>query len=804
MWTSTIKPPYGWPLRGGTRKPIAAWLLNDGAGTVARDYTGNGHHGTLADLNPVAPQVVSACTDTGYRGTYTANGSYNSKAAWRLDSSHHLYFLEGFNVWCLGPYQGADPYMMQDAPYYVSILSNTPPTSGWSATNGTDTPPTLAAGTAPLGPWFGDNLHWAGGAGYVDISTNSVFSFSTSLSILARIWVDSFSTVSSDYYIRGVVEKTDPYNGYFLRVGDGSSGGSNTVRGGMNIGGWQELSGPAIITGAWHDIALTYDGATLSVYADGVGNSSSLSGSISNSSNSLRIGTDQRGRNFAGIIGSVEIFDVPLSATEVVAYAKRPFQDWQGQRSNRIWLMDVGQSAFYLTVSDAVGAVGVTGHGVAVTHADEVAAAVSLPRGISTILSEAIGTADVAGRGIAAVHSEALNSSVAAGLGIGVTFTDKAGASVANPFGAGITLPETVATASEAGIDVAKLLTEYPTVAAAFKASVTATLAEVIATSATVGADLSVLLSEVLTAADEVLTSTARTLEILENLTAADTVNVGAAVSFLESPTMQALLSRAVGLALQEALSLADTTGRATAATQDAAIAVNATRTSAVALALSDIANTSALLGMQVQATVADQATITEAHERLPGLVFLQALLTADSHGAAVAAGHQEAINTGALASLGAELQVADGATLAASLNFEAALELLEQIVTEDEVGRAVAALLADQIIGEAGLVIGNTTYLLIEDLITAKDVSERTALLQFAEAIGISSALQKIIGLTLTELLAVHAERQLPGPASYTILSLLLGRDVLNAALGRDVISATQARDILNIKGGE
>src|SRR6267378_1286830 len=71
---------------------------------------------------------------------------------------------------------------------------------------------------------------------------------------------------------------------------------------------------------AWTHVALTYDGDTMTVYANGANvGSTSFSGTIDDSGESFTIGGRSGGLFFTGLIDEVEVFDRGLSADEITA-----------------------------------------------------------------------------------------------------------------------------------------------------------------------------------------------------------------------------------------------------------------------------------------------------------------------------------------------------------------------------------------------------------------------------------------------------------------------------------------------------
>src|SRR4029077_10013224 len=79
--------------------------------------------------------------------------------------------------------------------------------------------------------------------------------------------------------------------------------------------------GQPVPTSAWTHVALSYDGATATLYRDGAAvDSQSIAGSISDSGADFTIGGRSGGDlNFNGLIDEVEVFNRGLSQSEIQA-----------------------------------------------------------------------------------------------------------------------------------------------------------------------------------------------------------------------------------------------------------------------------------------------------------------------------------------------------------------------------------------------------------------------------------------------------------------------------------------------------
>jgi hypothetical protein len=84
----------------------------------------------------------------------------------------------------------------------------------------------------------------------------------------------------------------------------------------------------ALPTNTWTHLAVTYDGAALRLYVNGVQVSSrAQTGNLVTSSNPLQIGGDSiYGQYFQGTIDEVRIYNVALSLSEIQADMSTPVQ----------------------------------------------------------------------------------------------------------------------------------------------------------------------------------------------------------------------------------------------------------------------------------------------------------------------------------------------------------------------------------------------------------------------------------------------------------------------------------------------
>ena len=133
-------------------------------------------------------------------------------------------------------------------------------------------------------------------------------------------WVNP-STISNAW--RDVIYKI--HDDYYLEA----TSNNGTVPGGGGTFGSTDapVYGTAGLTAnTWTHLALTYDGATLRLYVNGVQVSSAAhTGNILTSTGALQIGGDSwNGQYFAGIIDEVRVYNVALTATQIQSDMNTP------------------------------------------------------------------------------------------------------------------------------------------------------------------------------------------------------------------------------------------------------------------------------------------------------------------------------------------------------------------------------------------------------------------------------------------------------------------------------------------------
>ena len=132
---------------------------------------------------------------------------------------------------------------------------------------------------------------------------------------------------NSDYTITAWINTTD--QGRDGIVGWGSYGDQNQVNafrtlsqaeGGGMINYWwandDYFTGHDVYDGAWHFVAVTFDGATRTMYIDGASQSSAASG-INSQAVNFTIGRTLFSEYFVGELSDIQIFDTALSPAQI-------------------------------------------------------------------------------------------------------------------------------------------------------------------------------------------------------------------------------------------------------------------------------------------------------------------------------------------------------------------------------------------------------------------------------------------------------------------------------------------------------
>ena len=156
---------------------------------------------------------------------------------------------------------------------------------------------------------YGNALLFNGAGSLVSVPSSASLELTDAMTLEA--WVNP-STVTSRW--RDVIYKED--DNYYLEAT--STVGARPAAGGTFSG--SPLYGPAALSaGTWTHLAVTYDGANLTLYVNGIQVATrAQTGTIEVSNNDLTIGGNNLyGQYFTGIIDEVRIYNQALSATEI-------------------------------------------------------------------------------------------------------------------------------------------------------------------------------------------------------------------------------------------------------------------------------------------------------------------------------------------------------------------------------------------------------------------------------------------------------------------------------------------------------
>ena len=175
-------------------------------------------------------------------------------------------------------------------------------------------------GTLSLASWaavgkFGGALSFNGTSSSVLIPEAASLDLTTGMTLEA--WVNPISSTGW----RTVILKESPVTG--LAYGLYASGDTNQPLGYVNLAGTDRFAtaSPAIPLNAWTHVAVTYDGAVIRLYVNGVARATTTAaGALPATTSPLRIGGNASwGEYFNGMIDEVRVYNRALSVTEILA-----------------------------------------------------------------------------------------------------------------------------------------------------------------------------------------------------------------------------------------------------------------------------------------------------------------------------------------------------------------------------------------------------------------------------------------------------------------------------------------------------
>ena len=164
---------------------------------------------------------------------------------------------------------------------------------------------------------YGSGLDLDGNSDYADCGNNTTLDVSDGFTIL--VWV--YKKAVGNNTIFGKQNNVGNDAGYYFRI-NGPSGFRNTSE------SWEEITVPDISLNIWHQVALTYDGANLAFYLDGVLNvTGAATGTVKAITAKASIGRlgDYDGQYWNGLIDHVLLCNCPSSASEIALLYSEPF-----------------------------------------------------------------------------------------------------------------------------------------------------------------------------------------------------------------------------------------------------------------------------------------------------------------------------------------------------------------------------------------------------------------------------------------------------------------------------------------------
>jgi chitodextrinase len=172
---------------------------------------------------------------------------------------------------------------------------------------------TMVGATWTTAGKYGDALSFNGTNARVDVPDSASLHLTTGMTLEAWVNPSASPTAWKDVIYKG-------NDNYYLEASTTSGGvpGGGGTFGGAN---GNAFGLAALGTGTWTYVAMTYDGATLRYYVNGVQvGSKAQTGSITTSTNPLQIGGDSLyGQFFSGLIDEVRVYNGALTATQIQA-----------------------------------------------------------------------------------------------------------------------------------------------------------------------------------------------------------------------------------------------------------------------------------------------------------------------------------------------------------------------------------------------------------------------------------------------------------------------------------------------------
>ena len=169
---------------------------------------------------------------------------------------------------------------------------------------------------------FGGALSFNGSLGsWVTVTDSASLNLTKGMTLEA--WVDPTSLDSPDQGWASVISKEQENSSNDIAYALYAAEGSGTPPAGhvlVNNTDTGTANGNPLNTGQWAFLTATYDGTTLSTFVNGVlVDQANVSGSITKTSDPLRIGGDWSGEMFSGLIDNVRIYNTALTSSQINA-----------------------------------------------------------------------------------------------------------------------------------------------------------------------------------------------------------------------------------------------------------------------------------------------------------------------------------------------------------------------------------------------------------------------------------------------------------------------------------------------------
>jgi chitodextrinase len=147
-------------------------------------------------------------------------------------------------------------------------------------------------------------------AASLDLTTGMTLEAWVNPSNVSRAWREVIYKGTNNYYLEATSNQNPA-----APAGGGTIGGSNVRTVGTSV----------LPLNTWTHLAVTYDGARLRLYVNGVERSNrARTGNILTSTNPLRLGSNGSGQYFQGLIDEVRIYSVARTAAQIQADLSTP------------------------------------------------------------------------------------------------------------------------------------------------------------------------------------------------------------------------------------------------------------------------------------------------------------------------------------------------------------------------------------------------------------------------------------------------------------------------------------------------